>query len=337
MTEKELIGKLSEPSSQTVQMMKSMNGDIIILGVAGKVGITLAIMAKRAIEKAGVSKKVIGVARFSNPGVKKQLDSYGIETVTCDLSDYESVKKLPIVENVIFMAGRKFGTTGNTSLTWIMNVLLPGYAAEHYKNSRIMAFSTGCVYPLVPVEHGGLREEDPTDPVGEYSQSCLGRERVFEHYSMEYGTKVCLFRLSYAIDLRYGVLHDIAQKVYHNQPVDLTVGYFNCIWQGDVNNRALLCLEQCESPANPLNVSGPEIVSVKYVAERLGKIFNKKVQFVNEPGPANYLSNTTKAIGLFGYPAVTLDTMIKWTAEWIEQGGSSLGKPTHFEVSDGQY
>lgn len=337
MTEKELIKKLSEPSFETVEMMKRVDGDIIILGVAGKVGITLAIMAKRAIEQAGVNKKVIGVARFSDPNAKTQLESYGIETITCDLSDNESVKKLPVVENVIFMAGRKFGTSGNKGLTWIMNVLLPGYVAEHYKNSRIMAFSTGCVYPLVPVEHGGLREEDPVDPVGEYSQSCLGRERVFEHYSQEYGTKVCLFRLSYAIDLRYGVLHDIARKVYHNKPVDLTVGYFNCIWQGDANNRALLCLEQCESPANPLNVSGPEIVSVKYVAERFGELFHKKVQFENEPGPANYLSNTTKAIGLFGYPAIPLDTMIKWTAEWIDQGGYSLGKPTHFEVSDGQY
>ena len=337
MTEKELIEKLSAPSSQTIEMMKRIEGDIIILGVAGKVGITLAMTAKRAIEQAGVDKKVIGVARFSDPNAKAQLESHGIETVTCDLSDNESVKKLPVVDNVIFMAGRKFGTSDNKGLTWIMNVLLPGYVAEHYKSSRIMAFSTGCVYPLVPVGNGGLREEDPVDPVGEYSQSCLGRERVFEHYSQEYGTKVCLFRLSYAIDLRYGVLHDIAQKVYHNKPIDLTVGYFNCIWQGDVNNQALLCLEQCDSPAKPLNVSGPEIVSVKYVAERFGELLQKKVQFKNEPGPANYLSNTTKAIGLFGYPMVTLDTMIKLTAEWIEQGGSSLGKPTHFEVSDGQY
>lgn len=337
MTEKELIEKLSEPSDKTVQMMKSLKGDIIILGVAGKVGITLAITAKRAVEEAGITKKIIGVARFSDPKSREQLESHGIETIKCDLSDYESVKKLPLVDNVIFMAGRKFGTTGNKGLTWVMNVLLPGYVAEHYKNSRIMAFSTGCVYPLVPIEHGGQREEDDVDPVGEYSQSCLGRERIFEHYSSEHGTKVCLFRLNYAIDLRYGVLHDIASKVYKNKPVDLSVGYFNCIWQGDANNRALLCLEQCDSPANPINISGPEIISVKYVAERFSELLNKKVEFEGEPGPANYLTNPAKSIGLFGYPSVPLDTMIKWTAEWIEQGGYSLGKPTHYEVSDGTY
>lgn len=337
MTEKELIGKLSEPSPQTVQMMKSLNGDIIILGVAGKVGITLAITAKRAAKEAGISKKIIGVARFSDPKSREQLESHGIETIKCDLSDHESVKQLPLVENVIFMAGRKFGTSDNKGLTWIMNVLLPGYVAEHYKNSRIMAFSTGCVYPLVPLEHGGQKEEDTVDPIGEYSQSCLGRERVFEHYSQEYGTKICLFRLNYAIDLRYGVLHDIAIKVYKNKPVDLTVGYFNCIWQGDANNRALLSLELCDSPANPINISGPEIISVKYAAERFGELLNKKVQFEGEPGPANYLTNTTKSIGLFGYPTVPLDTMIKWTAEWIQKGGYSLGIPTHYEVSDGTY
>lgn len=337
MTEESLIEKLSKPSPETTGMMKSLKGDIIILGVGGKIGVSLAMTAIRAIRESGVKKKVIGVSRFSDESARRQLEEYGIETIACDLSDYASVAKLPDVENVIFMAGRKFGTSDKKGLTWVMNVNVPGIVAERYKNSRIVAFSTGCVYPLISVKEEGSAEDDPVDPVGEYAQSCLGRERVFEHYSETFGTKVCLFRLNYAIDLRYGVLFDIASSVYNDEPVDITVGYFNCIWQGDVNNRALLCLDQCTAPANILNVTGPEIVSTKEVAERFGKLFGKDVKFTGEKGDLNYLSDPSKSIGLFGYPKITLETMLEWTAEWIEEGGYSLGKPTHYEVNDGKY
>ena len=336
--ETELDEVLSRPSPQLVAMMQRLEGDITILGIAGKIGMTLGLTAIRAIQAAGVRKKVIGVARFSEPGSQEHLEKSGIETIPCDLLDCTAVSKLPQVKNIIFMAGRKFGTNGSEELTWAMNVLVPGNVAEHYgSTSRIVAFSTGCVYPLFPVLSGGPTEEDIPVPIGEYAQSCLGRERIFEHYSKIKQTPVCHFRLNYAIDLRYGVLYDIGKKVLAGDPVDLTMGHFNAIWQGDANCQALLCLEHCSSPANILNITGPETISVQYVANEFSRLLGKKVTFTGEPAANAYLNNSAKATRLFGYPRVSLNQMIEWTAGWLQSGGRSLNKPTHFEASNGRY
>ncbi len=333
----ELDEMLSKPLDSVIELMKRIDGDIILLGIGGKIGPSLGRMAKRAIDAAGVNKKVIGVSRFSNQESRKQLEEWGVETISCDLLDREAVATLPKTQNVIYLAGKKFGTDGAQEFTWAMNSVVPAYVAEHYSDSRIVAYSTGCVYPLEKVTGGGSVETDPPQPVGEYAQSCLGRERVFEYFSKCRGTKVLLYRLNYAIDLRYGVLHDIAANIRDGKPVDLGVAKFNVIWQGDNNNRTLLSLEHCASPAVPLNITGPESVSIKYAAERIAEFMEKPVEFRGEPGPAAYLSNAAKSFRLFGYPEVSLDQMLEWQAKWLMQGGSSLGKPTHFEVTDGKY
>ena len=333
----ELENLLAVPPADLIEMMKRLDGDIMILGIAGKMGVTMGRLAVNAIREAGVKKKVIGVARFSKPEDREKLESWGIETIVCNLLDQDAVKKLPQVKNVVFMAGRKFGTDGSEAQTWAMNVLAPAYCAEHFKDSRITAFSTGCVYPLVGIETCGSTEEDRPAPVGEYSQSCLGRERIFQYYSDVLGTKVLLFRLNYSIDLRYGVLHDIARNIWEGKPVDNTVGYFNVIWQGDANANALRSLELAASPAAVLNVTGPETGSVEKTALLLGKLMGKEVTFKGTPGNSCYLNNSAKMCSRFGYPRVSLDRMIRWQADWILNGGVSIGKPTHFEVNNGKF
>ena len=335
--ETELEEVLSRPYPELVEMMKRLDGDITILGVAGKMGVTLAMAAQRAIQAARVDKKVTGVARFSDNTARAKLEQAGIGTISCDLLDRDALEQLPQAKNVIYMAGRKFGTQGDPELTWALNVYMPGIVARHFSSSRIVAFSTGCVYPLVPASSGGSVEEDPPDPVGEYSQSCLGRERIFEHFSKINATPVCLFRLNYAIDLRYGVLYDIGRKVWTGEPVDVNVAHFNVIWQGDANNQALLSLEHCGRPASILNVTGPELLSTRQVALQFGELMRKDVTFRGEESPTAYLNNAAKAAGHFGRPRVQVQQMLRWTAQWIEQGGRSLNKPTNFEVSDGQY
>ena len=333
----ELEKLLSLPGAELVAMMKRLKGDIMILGVAGKMGVTMAMLAVNAIREAGVDKRVIGVARFSNPEERNKLEAAGVETVVCDLLDREQVSRLEKVDNIIFMAGRKFGTDGSEELTWAMNILAPEYVCEHFKASSIVAFSTGCVYPLEHITSCGSTEECVPMPVGEYSQSCLGRERIFQYYSKKYGTKVLLFRLNYAIDLRYGVLHDIAKSIAAGEPVDNTVGFFNCIWQGDANSNALRALELCESPCAVLNITGPEIASVAKCAGVMGEIMGKEVTFKGEPGEIGYLNNSGKMCQLLGYPQVSLAQMIQWQAKWLARGGVSIGKPTHFEVNNGKF
>jgi len=333
----ELEELLSIPSAELVEMMKRLPGDIMILGIAGKMGVTMGRLALRAIREAGVPKKVIGVARFSNPKEREKLQSLGIETIACDLLDQEAVRRLPQAENVIFMAGRKFGTDGSEAQTWAMNVLAPAFVADRFRDSRIVAFSTGCVYPLVGVGSGGCTEEIVPAPVGEYSQSCLGRERIFQYHSAQNGTKVLLFRLNYSVDLRYGVLHDIARNIWENKPVDNTVGYFNVIWQGDANSAALRALELADTPAAILNVTGPETASVEKTARLLGKLMGREVAFKGIPGDRCYLNDAAKMNRLFGYPAVSLEQLIRWQADWILNGGESIGKPTHFEVNNGKF
>jgi len=328
---------LSIPRQELIDMMRNLDGDIMILGIAGKMGVTLGRLAQKAVEKAGVSKKIYGVARFTNEESRRNLEKWGIETIKCDLLNPDAVAKLPEVTNIIYMAGKKFGTDGSEELTWAMNTVAPAYIAQHFKNSRIVVFSTGCVYPLVPVESSGCTESVVPAPIGEYSQSCLGRERIFGHFAKQNGTRVLLYRLNYAIDLRYGVLFDIASRIWADQPVSASVQHFNVIWQGDANNYALLSLGLCDNPVEILNVTGPEIISVKHIAEEFGRIFNKKVEYCGVPGELSYLNNASKLFKLFGYPEVSLNKMLQWQADWIMNGGKSLGKPTHFEVNNGRF
>ena len=337
-SERELEDLLAEPSQKLVDMMKRIDGDIIILGIAGKVGISMGIQAVEAIRRAGVSKKVYGVARFSNAAEREKLDAAGIVTVACDLMDREQVEKLPKCENVIFMAGRKFGTQGSEAATWAVNTIAPAITAEYFRDSRIVAFSTGCVYPLRTIGQGGCTEETAPAPVGEYAQSCLGRERIFQYYAKKYNTRLLLFRLNYSVDLRYGVLDDIGRAIWEGRPVSNTVGYYNVIWQGDVTEAALLSLELAAAPCEILNVTGPENGSVKETALMMGRIMEKDVHFqVDTPGELNYLNDAGKMFSLFGYPRVSLNELIRMQAEWIKNGGISIGKPTHFEVNDGKF
>ncbi|WP_417746413.1 NAD-dependent epimerase/dehydratase family protein [Rosistilla oblonga] len=335
-SEAQLDAMLAQPDDRLVDFMRQLEGDLIILGIAGKMGVSLGQLAVAAIEKGGVEKNVYGVARFSDADARGRLEATGVRTIQCDLLDRTAVAKLPQSPNVLFMAGRKFGTGGEEPLTWAMNTLVPANVADHFRDSRIVAFSTGCVYPLARVD-SQPDETTPPDPIGEYAQSCLGRERMFEYGSNRWGTPVCLYRLNYAIDLRYGVLHDIATKIWHGQPVDNSAEAFNVIWQGDANRQALLCLGHCSSPANILNVTGPETLETEAVARQFGELLEKPVQFTSTPGDGCYLSDSSQATKLFGSPSVTADQLIRWQAHWIKTGGRSLGKPTHFEISDGAY
>ena len=318
-------------------MMGRLQGDLIILGVAGKIGVTLALTAKRADDEAGANRRIVGVARFSNPTSRDQLEQAGIETITCDLVDREALARLPALENVVYMAGRKFGTNGDEPQTWAANVVVPANAAEHFRGSRIVAFSTGCVYPFAPLVDGGSVETDAVGAIGEYAQSCVGRERVFEYFSKRYGTPVCLLRLYYCIDLRYGVLHDLARQIVGGDPIDLTTAVFNCLWQGDANNMTLLALDQCRSPASALNITAGETHSVRDVAQKLAHALDREARFTGEEASTAYVGNGDTACSLFGKPTVDIDTMIAWTASWIASEGRSLNLPTHFQTRDGRF
>ena len=335
--ENELDFLLTEPSEQLVEFMRNLSGDITILGANGKMGLSQSIMAKRAIEQAGVNKEVYAVSRFTDKSGRDKLEAQGVKTIACDLLYAEQVKKLPVTENVLFMAGRKFGTTGSESMTWAMNALVPANCAAHYKGSRIVVFSTGCVYALVKAETGGSKETDRPEPVGEYAQSCLCRERIFEHFCITDQTPALLFRLNYATDLRYGVLYDIGIKIWNDEPVASGCGYFNIIWQGDANNYALLALQKASSPATVLNITGEDLLSVHEVANEMGQIMNKSVRFVSEGNDCSYLNDASKAFSIFGKPSVTSKQLIRMQAEWIKQGGRGLNKSTHFEVGDGRF
>ncbi len=335
--EEQLEEALSRPSAALVAMMKEVEGDFILLGVAGKMGVSMARMAKRACKEAGVQKRIIGVARFSLPDQRSFLEESGIETIKGDLLDLDFINSLPEVQNVIYLAGMKFGTDGNESFTWAMNSYLPGLVVEKFKNSRIVAFSTGCVYPLVTISSGGSKESDAPNPVGEYAQSCLGRERLFEFGSIKNSTPVVLIRLNYAVEMRYGVLVDIATKVRDLETIDLTMGYANVIWQGDANEMILRTVQYCESPAKHLNISGAETISVAKIAKQFGEIMGKEVNLKGEEADSALLVDVSQAHNLLGKPTVDLDQVIRWTANWIGNNNRLLGKATHFEVRDGKY
>lgn len=335
--EAQLEELLYTPGDELVEMFSGLGGDIIFLGITGKIGPSLALMAANACRKAGVKKRIMGVSRHISSELQKSLDDAGIENVRGDLLDTEFIKRLPSFKNVFFLAGMKFGSVENLPLTWAINSFLPALVADHFRNSRIVAFSTGCVYPLVPVGSGGSVEQDDPVAAGEYAQSCLGRERMFEYGSSKYGTETTLIRLNYAVEMRYGVLVDIASKVMNGQPVDLTMGYFNVIWQGDMNDSALRSLQYTRSPARIINITGPETLSVRETAIEFGKLLGKKPVFVNSEAPTALLSNSSVASELFGEPKVKVSQVIKWTAQWLKDNGKLLNKPTHFEVRDGRY
>ena len=328
---------LSEPTAEVIAAIAALEGDILILGIGGKMGPTLAKQAKRAIDSAGIAKRVIGVSRFSTPGVQEGLHEAGIETITADLLSEDSLRNLPDTQNVILMAGRKFGATGNESLTWAMNSYMPGRVAEKFRTSRLVVFSTGNVYPLTPVYHGGATENSTVAPVGEYAQSCLSRERICSYFSSQFGTPMAILRLNYAIDLRYGILLDIAEKAYAEEVISLQMGNVNVIWQGDANAVALRAFAHCQSPPLVLNVTGPETVSIRYLASCFGTLFNKPPRFEGEEASTALLSNASRCHQLFGYPRVSLGQMIGWVAEWVRIGGTTLRKLTHFEVRDGKF
>ncbi|MDB5327891.1 MAG: dependent epimerase/dehydratase family protein, partial [Phycisphaerales bacterium] len=305
--------------------------------VAGKMGPTIGRMAQRALAASGSDRRVIGVARFSNPAEREKLNDWGIDTIACDLLNEGALAKLPDASHVMFMAGMKFGSTGNEALTWAMNCHLPAMVCRRYQGSTIAAFSTGNVYGLTPLATGGSIETDAANPAGEYAMSCLGRERMFQHFAQSTETPVSILRLNYACELRYGVLVDLAQKVWERSPIDLAMGNFNVIWQADANAMALASFAQAGRPAFMLNIAGPETLSVRCVCQQFGLLMGRDVQFVGTEAPDALLNNGQLGHRLYGYPRVGAEQMMHWIADWIIRGGETLKKPTHFETRSGKF
>lgn len=334
----DLEDQLSQPTDGVRETLSSIPGDVMVLGAGGKMGPSLARMVRRALDELGQrDRRVFAASRFSSSATAAELRSHGVETIVCDLLDRDAVRKLPDVPNVICMAGQKFGTSQAPELTWVMNTLVPAEIAQRYAQSRIVVFSTACVYPLVSVASPGSHEDDALTPPGEYANACVGRERVFSYFAKQNDTPIVLFRLSYAIDLRYGVLLDVAEKVARGEPVDVSMGAANVIWQGDANARAIQCLQHTSTPPLALNVTGLEPVRIRTLAQRFGELFGKQPVITGSEGPVAWLFDARKSYELFGPPTVTLDEMIEATANWVRLGGQTLGKPTHFEVRDGSF
>ena len=317
--------------------MSRLEGDLMVLGVGGKIGPSLARMARRADEEAGIRRRIIGVARFSSPGLREWLEGWGIETVACDLLEREALAALPDVPNLLYLPAQKFGTTGQEGRTWAMNTYLAGMVCERFPKSRIVAYSTGNVYPLTPVDSGGPNEEIPLAPVGEYGMSALGRERLFLYFSEKYGIPVAIVRLNYAVEMRYGVLVDIGQKVLAGQPVDVTMGHFNVIWQGDSNAMTLRCFDHVASPPLCVNVTGLETLSIRHSAEEFADQMGRDVSFTGEEAEDALLSDASRALDLFGPVTVSVEQMIEWISDWLLRGGETHNKPTHFQARDGKF
>ena len=337
-SESELEDLLTTPSPSLISdMTRQPDGDLVVLGAGGKMGPSLAILAQRAASAAGLKSQVYAVSRFSNQKARDLLDQAGVITVAFDLLQTPDLRQLPDASQVVFMAGQKFGTADEPPLTWALNTYLPARVAERYADSKLVAFSTGNVYPLTPAASGGSVESDPLMPIGEYAQSCLGRERILTYFSNHKGTQITILRLNYAIDLRYGVLLDLAQKVDQGIPIDLQMGNVNLIWQGDANEMALRTFSLCTSPPQVLNLTGPETISIRLLAHRLGQIFNQEPIFINTEGETSFLNNASRCHQIFSYPRVPLGQMIDWVAHWVKIGGPTLDKPTHFEVRTGTF
>ena len=338
LNDEQIEALLSEPTPGVIATVQALEGDFMILGVGGKMGTTTALMLRRALDAAGKrDNKVYGVSRFSRPEAAEALRHGGVEPISCDLADAAQVARLPRVANVEYLAGQKFGTDSAPGETWIQNTIVPSLVAEHFKASRIVVFSTGCVYPFVSVDGPGANEATPMAFLGEYASTCVGRERVFGHFAQKYGTRQLMFRLNYAVELRYGVLVDVGTAVLRGTPVDITMGAFNLIWQGDACARAIQCLEHTANPPKILNVTGAEKISIRLVAEKFGAIFGKAPVFKGAPAKEAWLADASESIRLFGPPTKTLDELIALVAQHVSAGGRLLGKPTHFEARDGNF
>lgn len=334
----ELEEALSLPTAGVLETLRRVPGDVMVLGAGGKMGPTLARMVRRGFDTLGMpERRVFAVSRFSSPSVRDSLQRLGVTTIACDLMDRSAVNELPECPNVIAMAGQKFGTNESPELTWATNTVIPANIAERFSRSRIVAMSTGCVYPLVATSGPGSREGDPLTPPGEYANSCVGRERVFEYFSKRYQTPLALVRLCYAIDLRYGVLLDLAQKVFRGDEIDLSMGATHVIWQGDANARIIQSLEHVAVPATPINVTGLERLSIQKLAERLGELLGRSPNLIGTEAPTAWLWDAQQSYDWFGPPLVSINQMLEWIADWIRDGGETLNRPTHFEVRDGKY
>jgi len=337
-TDHEIEALLSRPTPGATEAVKHLPGDFVVLGVGGKMGTTTAVMLRRALDEAGRKEaRVLGVSRFSRPEARQELESFGVQTLSCDLADAAQVAKLPLVPNVLYLAGQKFGTSSAPEATWIQNTVVPSLVAQHYRNSRIVVFSTGCVYPFASVEGRGSNEDEELAFLGEYASTCVGRERVFSYYSTVHQTPQLMYRLNYAVELRYGVLVDIAQRVAAGEPVDATMGWFNCIWQGDACARAIQCLGHTASPASRLNITGPEKLSIREVAHDFGRRFGREARVVGQEAPTAWLADASRSIALFGPPTVSVDQMMDLIVDHLSAGGRLLGKPTHFEARSGKF
>lgn len=336
-TEQQLEDLLSTPRQEVVDYLSSFEDDLLILGAGGKMGPTLAKMARKAFNQSSPGRKVIAVSRFSNSEAHGDLLQHGVETIQCDLMNRHALERLPYTKNVIYMAGKKFGSHANAAETWAMNAYLPGMIAERFDQSRIVAFSTGNVYPFVAIDGGGCSEETPLDPVGEYAQSCAARERIFQYFSKKNNTKIVMLRLNYAVEMRYGVLLDIAMRVFQEAPIDLTMGHVNVIWQGDANAYALLAFQDCESPSNALNMTGPETLSVRELAQQFGERFKIEPHFEGEESGTALLNNASKCIRQHGKPTVSIEQIIDWLADWIQRGMTTWDKPTKYALRTGKF
>ncbi|MFN0291977.1 NAD-dependent epimerase/dehydratase family protein [Pedobacter helvus] len=334
---KALEERYTRPSEALIADVKKIKGDIVLLGIGGKMGPSMGKLLVDALREAGMPNRVIGISRFSNPQAKEELLAVGIEVIACDLLNDEELFNLPDAPNVIYLAGNKFGTTGKENFTWAMNAYLPGRVAEKYKNSNIVVFSSGNVLPFVPVTSGGVSEETTPEPIGEYAQSCLGRERIFEYFAHKNQTPTLIYRLNYAVDFRYGVVMEIAKSILAGKEIDLSTENVNVIWQGDANEIAIRSLLHCTAPAKILNVTGPEILSIRWIAQQFANIFNIEPKFVNEPVGTALLNNASECHRIFGYPKVTIREIIDITATWLSNGGDEFGKATHFQERGGKF
>jgi nucleoside-diphosphate-sugar epimerase len=328
---------LSTPTPAVIEALAGLDGDILVLGVGGKMGPTLSRLAARALQEAGKENRVIGVARFSNPDLPAWLKNHGVQPLAADLLNPQEVAKLPDAANVVAMTALKFGSSGRPGDTWAVNCWMSANICQRFADSRIAVFSTGNVYPLTPVALGGSLETDPLMPVGEYAASCVGRERLFDYFSRSAGTRVSILRLNYACELRYGVLVDLARQILAGERIDLTMGAVNVIWQGDANAMALQSLAHATSPPIAVNIAGPETLSVRRVCEQLGELLGKPPRFTGSEGPEALLSNGQFGHRLFGYPRVSIQQLLHWIAAWLLRGGELLGKPTKFQVRDGKF
>lgn len=334
---RQLESELTKPSKALIADIQKVEGDIMLLGIGGKMGVSMGKLAVEAIKEAGIKKRVIGVSRFSDAKAKQELEDAGIETISCDLLDDVQLQSLPDVKNIIYLAGFKFGAVGNEGFAWAMNAYLPGRVADKFKNSNIVAFSSGNVLPFVKVTSGGVSEETTPEPIGEYAQSTLGRERIFEYFSKKNQTPVLIYRLNYAVDFRYGVMMEIAKSVMNDKEIDLRTENVNVIWQGDANEVALRSLLHCQTPAKMLNVTGPETLSIRWIAEQFGEKFNKIPRYIYEAEGTALLNNASECHRLFGYPKVTVREIIDITATWLQNGGEEFGKETHFQERGGKF